>query len=136
MRKLIYFAITFVICYILGLWRIWLGFVPALLAMMLLKTESSLLWEIPLAVLSCNVLEIAFADDVKLLLHILILCSTVIISIISPRRLVIFFLIAALAMFFENIHSIAAVWATLWFGVRTILSHFTTKQTNLQGYKL
>lgn len=136
MRKLIYLVITFCICYILGLERIWLGFVPALLAMMLFKTDSSILWEIPLAVLSCSVLDIAFADDVKILLHILILCSTVVISLVSPRRLVVFFLIAALAMFFENIYAIASVWATLWFGGRTVLSHFTIKQADLQEYKL
>lgn len=136
MRKLIYIAITFCVCYMLGLWRIWLGFVPALLAMTLFKTDGSFLWEIPLAVLSCSVLEIAFADDMKILLHILILCSTVLISLLSPRRLVVFFLIAALAMFFENIYSIASVWAALWFGARTVLGHFTTKQTDLQEYKL
>lgn len=136
MRKLVYLAITFVICYILGLQRIWLGFAPAMAAMLLFRFGSSVLWEIPLAVLSCSVLEIAFADDVKALLQILILCSTVIISAASPKRLAIFFPIAALAMFFENIYSIASVWAALWCGVRIIPSYFTTKQINLQEYKL
>ncbi len=136
MRKLIYIAITFVICYILKLGHIWLGFVPSMLAMLLLKFKSSVLWEIPLAVLSCNVLEIAFADDVRILLHILILCSTVVICFASPRRLYIFFPIAILALFFENIYAVAAMWATLWCGVRIILSYFTTKKLNLQGHKL
>lgn len=136
MRKILYLAVTLAVCYILNLERIWLGFVPAMAAMLLLRFGSSVLWEIPLAVLSFSVLELAFADDLKLLIQILILCSTVVISVTSPKRLALFFPIAALALFFENIYSAASVWATLWCGVRTIPDYFTTKRMNLQEYKL
>lgn len=136
MRKLFYLAITFVICYILNLDRIWLGFVPVMLAMLLFRVDSSALWEIPLAVLSCSVLEIAFAEDIKILLYALILCGTVAVSAASPKRLFIFFPVAVFAIFFENIYAVAAVWATLWCGVRIILRYFTTKQFNLQEHKI
>ncbi len=136
MRKLFYLAITFVICYILKLDRIWLGFVPVMLAMLLFRVDSSALWEIPLAVLSCSVLEIAFAEDIKILLYALILCGTVAVSAASPKRLFIFFPVAIFAIFFENIYAVAAIWATLWCGVRIILRYFTTKQFNLQEHKI
>ena len=96
----------------------------------------SFLWEIPLAVLSCNVLEIAFAEDMKILLYGLILCGTVAVSAASPKRLFIFFPVAVFAIFFENIYAVAAVWATIWCGVRIILCYFTTKQFNLQEHKI
>lgn len=136
MRKLLYIAITYVICYILKLDRIWLGFVPVMLAMLFFRIDSSFLWEIPLAVLSCSVLEIAFSDDIKILLYVLILCSTAAVSAASPKRLAIFFPVAIFAILFENIYAVAAVWATLWCGVRIILRYFTTKQFNLQEHKL
>ncbi len=136
MRKLFYLAITFVICYLLKLERIWLGFAPVMLAMLLLRIDSSALWEIPLAVLSCSVLQIAFADDIKILLYVLILCSTIAVSAASPKRLAIFFPVVIFAMLFENIYAVAAVWATLWCGVRIILCYFTTKRLNLQEHKL
>lgn len=136
MRKLFYLAITFAICYILKLDHIWLGFVPVMLAMLLFRVDSSALWEIPLAVLSCSVLEIAFAEDIKILLYALILCGTVAVSAASPKRLFIFFPVAVFAIFFENIYAVAAVWAMLWCGVRIILRYFTTKQFNLQEHKI
>ena len=135
MRKLIYLTVTFAVCSFFGLGRIWLGFTAVLLFMSLLRFEDSYLWEIPLAVLSCSVLEIAFHDDIKIVLQILILFSTFFISLVSPKRLPIFFLTAIFAMFFENIYSIATVWATLWYGVRHALGNFITKKTALQEYK-
>ena len=136
MRKLIYFVATFALSSLFGLGRIWLGFTAALLFMSLLRFEDSFLWEIPLAVLSCSVLEIAFHDDIKIVLQILILFSTFFISLVSPRRLPIFFLTAIFAMFFENIYSIAAVWGTLWYGVRSAFDNFIIKKHSLQEYKL
>ena len=136
MQKLFYLAITFVICYLLKLELIWLGFVPVMLAMLFFRIESSILWEIPLAVLSCSVLEIAFVEDIKILLYVLILCSTIAVSAASLKHLFIFFPVAIFSVFFENIFAVAAVWATLWCGIRIILRYFTTKQFNLQEHKL
>lgn len=132
MRKIIYLAVTYMICAVMGLGNIWLWFTPVLLSMLLFKIPNSIWWEIPIACLSFNILELLFEDDLKALLHILILCSTVIISVISPRRLFVFFLIAIAAMYFENIFTAAAVWATLWYGLRSALTHFTIKKVNLQ----
>lgn len=136
MKKIIYIAITFAVCRFLGLGYIWLGFAPAFLAMLFFSFSKSVIWEIPLAVLSCNVLELAFSDDMRLLIHILILCGTIAVSAVSPKRLPLFFLIAVFGLFFENIYGVSAIWATVWFGIHTILSYFTTKHADLQEYKL
>ena len=135
MRKLLYIIATFSACYIFGLGDIWLGFTSVLLLMSLFKFRDSFLWEIPLAVLSCSVLTLAFADDIKLVVQILILISTVVISYTSPRRLAPFFLISAIALFFENSYSVAFIWATLWYGVSSAFGHFITKRAYLQEYK-
>ena len=132
MRKLIYFSITFAVCRIFGFGDIWLGFTPILLLLSLFKFHDSFLWEIPLAVFSCSVLLLAFPDDIKTVLQILILLSTAIIAYTAPRRLAPFFLISAIALFFENTYSVAFVFASLWFGLRNVFTYFITKNTPLQ----
>lgn len=132
MRKLLYFTATFSVCYIFGLEYLWLGFTSVLLLMSLFKFHDSFLWEIPLAVLSCSVLTVAFTDDIKIATQILILISAVPIAFVMPKRLLIFFPISALALFVENDYSIAIVWATLWYGVRSVFDYFITKKASLQ----
>ena len=135
MRKLIYFVAAFAVCYIFGLGNIWLGFTSVFLLMSLLKFHDSYLWEIPLAVLSCSVLTVAFSDDIKIAAQILIIASAVPIAFVIPKRLLIFFPVSALALFLENDYSIAFLWATLWYGVRSTFSHFIIKTESLQEYK-
>lgn len=134
MRKLIYFATTFSVCHIFGLGNIWLGFTSAFL-LLSLKFHDEYLWEIPLAVLSCSVLIVAFSDDIKFVVQILILLSAVPVALATPKKLLIFFPVSALALFMENDYSIALVWATLWYGVRSVFSHFIIKKEPLQEYK-
>ena len=135
MRTLIYLTATFFICHIFGLGNIWLGFTPILLLFSFFSFKKSFLWEIPLAVLSCSVINLAFADDVKTVLQVMMLISTVIISYASPRKLPLFFLVSIVALVVENEYSIAFVWATLWFGARNTFDYFITKKAPLQEYK-
>ncbi len=132
MRKLVCFLITFAVCRIFGFGDIWLGFTPVLLLLSFFKFNDSFLWEIPLAVFSCSVLLLAFPEDIKAVLQIIILTSTALIAYTSPRRLAPFFLISAIALFFENTYSVAFVFATLWFGLRNVFTYFITKNAPLQ----
>lgn len=135
MRKLMCLAITFFICRAFGLGNIWLGFTSVLLLMSAFRFRASFLWEIPLAVLSCSVLQLAFADDIKIVVQILIIVTTIVTSYAAPKRLVSLFLIGAIALFYENTYSIAIVWAVLWYSVRCAFGYFITKKPSLQEYK-
>ena len=136
MKKTVFIAVTFAICRLLKLEHLWLGVVPAMISIIFFRFSESVLWEIPLAVLSCSVLEIAFANDIKLLLQLLVLFGTAVIYFASPKRLMLFFPIAVIAMIFENIYSAALLWGALWAGSHIILCDFTTKRAALQEYKL
>ena len=136
MRKIIYIAITYIICCILKTEHIWPWFVSALLFVSFFKLENSFLWEIPLATLFCNIFEIAFPEDTRMLIYVLVLVSTLVISIVSPKKLAILFPIIIFSVFVENIYAIASLWAIVWYGMRTVFCYFTTKQMNLQEHKL
>ncbi len=135
MRKFIYIATTFLVCHIFGLGNTWLAFTSALFLIAGFKIHDSFLWEIPLAVLSCSVLQIAFADDIKIVVQILILATTIIMAYIAPKRLLPFFIISTIALFYESVYSIALLWAMLWYSVRCVFDHFITKKPSLQEYK-
>ncbi len=135
MRKLLYFVTTFAVCYIFGLGNIWLAFTAMLLLMSYFKFHDSYLWEIPLATLSCSVISIAFKDDIKIATQILMLIASIPIAFAKPGKLLIFFPVSALALFWENSYSIVLVWAMLWYGARSAFSYFITKTKPLQEYK-
>ncbi len=135
MRKIIYIAITFIICSFLKLQNIWFGFAPVFLLMSFFKTEKNLLWEIPLAVMLCDVLLIVFSEELRMLIYILSLISTALISITSTRKLFFLFPIIILAVTNENMYMVSALWATIWYALHFILGYFTTKQFALQEYK-
>ena len=123
------------VCHIFGLGNTWIAFTSALLLMTAFKLYDSFLWEIPLAVLSCSVLQIGFAEDIKVVVQILIIATTVVMAYIAPKRLVPFFIISTIALFYESTYSIALMWAMLWYSVRCVFVHFITKKTSLQEYK-
>ena len=135
MRKIIYIAITFIICYVLKLQNIWFGFVPVFLLMSFFKTDKNFLWEIPLAVMLCDVLLIVFSEELRMLIYILSLISTALISITSTRKLFFLFPIIILAVTNENMYMVSALWATIWYALHFILGYFTTKQFAIQEYK-
>lgn len=135
MRKIIYIAITFIICYFLKLQNIWLGFVPVFLLMFFFKSDRNFLWEIPLAVMLCDVLLIVFSEDLRMLIYILSLVSTALISVASTRKLFFLFPIIILAVTNENMYTVSALWASVWYALHFILGYFTTKQFALQEYK-
>ena len=135
MRKIIYIVITFIICYFLKLNNIWLGFVPVFLLMARFKIDGNFLWEVPLAVMLCDISFVLFSEDLRILVYILSLISTALISIVSAKKLFLLFPIIIIAVANENIFTIAALWATLWYSLHFALGYFTTKQFNLQEYK-
>lgn len=135
MQKIIYIAITFIICSFLKLQNIWLGFAPAFLLMSFFKFDRNFLWEVPLAVMLCDVLLIVFSEDLRMLIYILSLVSTVLISLTSARKLFFLFPIIILAVTNENMYTVSVLWATVWYALHFILGYFTTKQFTLQEYK-
>lgn len=135
MRKIIYIAITFIICSFLKLQNIWLGFAPVFLLMSLFKFDRNFLWEVPLAVMLCDVLLIVFSEDLRMLIYILSLVSTVLISLTSARKLFFLFPIIILAVTNENMYTVSALWATVWYALHFLFGYFTTKQFTLQEYK-
>ena len=87
LQKVLYISLTLVICLALRKGNIWLGFTPVFLILVSFNFNANLLWEIPLAVLFCNVLEIAFADEIRFLLYTLVLTATALISAVKPKKL-------------------------------------------------
>jgi len=136
MRKIIYIAITFIICLFLKLQNIWLGFLPVFLSLSFFKIDKNFLWEIPLAVLLCDILLVIFTDDVRMLIYILAIASTGLVSLVSAKKLYLLFPIVILSVVVKNIYTVSALWAAVWYATRTIIAYFTTKQFNLQEYKL
>lgn len=137
MKKIIYFAITYIICYLLKAQHIWTVFAPVYVIMLFLKLDNSLIWEIPLACLACSVFESAFSDDIISLLRIMIPISAALIGFVYPKKLFAFFPIAVCALFFKNIYAVAAIWATFWCTARSLFvkPYYTTKIRALQDYK-
>ncbi len=135
MRKIIYIAITFIICSFLKLQNIWLGLVPVFLLMSFFKIDRNFLWEIPLAVMLCDVLLTVFSEDLRILVYILSLISAALISVASARKLFFLFPIIILAVTNENMYIVSALWASVWYALHFILGYFTTKQFALQEYK-
>jgi len=135
MRKIINIAISFIACYILNLELVWLGFVPAYLALSLLKIDKNFLWEIPLAAMVCDALIVAFSDDIGILIYILSIASAVMLSTISVKKFSILFPAIIISVITKNIYSAAVLWAGVWYGFRIAFVYFTTKLHSLQEYK-
>jgi len=136
MRKIIYVAITFIICYLLNIHTAWLGFIPVFILISGFKIDGNFLWETPLALMVCDVLLIAFSEDINVLVYTVAIATTVLISIVSPKKLLFVFFTVIIAGTFKNTYTITALWATVWYGLRTAFSYFTTKRVNLQEHKL
>lgn len=135
MRKIFYIAITFIICRFLNLQQIWVGFVPFFLLLNSFKTDEDFLWEVPLAALVCDVLLTAFPDETGMLIYVLAVTSAVILSVVSGKKLLVLFPAIILSVTTKNIHSVALLWAGVWYGIRTAFGYFTTKLFGLQEYK-
>jgi hypothetical protein len=127
MKKIFYLVLTFFICYILKLSHIWIGFVPALLVLNLLKFEDSFMWEIPLAALCLGIAESAFPEELVTISKVFLPCSSVIIAYYLPKRLVIFFPAAMIAIFTGGIYGLCIMTASLWLAIRTIMKKASYK---------
>lgn len=136
MRKIICLAISFIICIFLDLKTVWLGFVPVFILLSYFKFDGNILWEIPLALMLCDVLLIAFSKDINVLVYTMAITTAVLVSIVSPKKLTWIFPVIAFSVAFKNPYTIAALWASGWYGIRTAFGYFTTKQISLQEHKL
>ena len=121
MQKIIYLLITYPVCVILGVGHLWLWFAIVYSAMHLMKLPSSIWWEIPLAVLFCGVIELAFRDEISFVLRLCVLLGSMLTAYENPRKLLLFFLFALTAVFYDGIYAFAAAWALLWCSARDIL---------------
>lgn len=137
MKKISYLIISFLICRLLQAEHIYIAFLPFYILSLSSETEVPYLWEIPLACFACSVAEIAFYDDILVLIRVLIICGGVIIGFSSPKKLLWFFVAAALSLYLKNIYGAAFVWATVWSTLRKIFvkTYSTTKPSLLQEYK-
>lgn len=127
MKKIIYFIITYIVCRILGLSDVWLGFAATYAVLLFTKMTPSLFWEIPMGTLASAISISAMGGDFAALLRILIPCAGVIIAYTSTKRLAIFFPAAVLALFFKNVYFAAAMCAFIWCGVKFL---FPQKYSN------
>lgn len=128
MKKILYVILTFFICYAIKTSDIYIGFVPMLLTLMLFKFDASLLWEIPLATLSCSVLYSAFSREADMLIRIFLPLAAVLIAYSSPKKLLIFFPVAITSLFYKNIYAVSVMAAALWYGVRCVVKKTSDKK--------
>ena len=135
LRKTFYIILTFIICLLLKNGRIWLGFAPMFLVFISFRFNINILWEIPLAVLFAGTLFLAFPDDIKLFIYVLLPVAAMLISVINPKKLFLFFASAVPVLIFKNIYSAAVLWAAIWYSGHTALFYFITKNSVLQDYK-
>ena len=118
MKKIIYFILTYIVCHILGVGGIWLGFAPFMCLTLFTRLKNSLIWEIPIGTLICAIIINLAGKDYTLLLRILIPCGAAIIAYTSPKRLALFFPAAVLSLFLKNEYCVAVMGAFLWCGIK------------------
>ena len=135
MQKIIYVAITFVICNFLKIQNLWLGYISVFMLLSDLKFDRNILWEIPLALMLCDVLVIFFSDDIRMLVYVFSVTATTLISVFSPMKLLYLFPVIILAVISKNIYMASALWASVWYSAHLLIQYFTTKQFDLQEFK-
>ena len=135
MKKIIYFILTYIICRILGISDIWLGFAPTLCLILFTRLENSLVWEIPIGTLICAILINMAGKDFTLLLRMLIPCGAAVIAYTSPKRLALFFPAAVLSLFLKNAFCVALMGAFVWCGIKLLFvkDYSTTIKPILQA---
>ena len=114
MRKILYIATTLIVSAAFGMSRIWLGFTLVYILFSLNREDRSLLWEIPMAVLSCSIITDVFADYMAECIKIIIPVSAVLTAYYFPKKLLLLFPVAIVSLLLSNIYAVAAMWATLW----------------------
>lgn len=140
MRKFLYVAATFVLCAVFGFAEIWTGFTAVYILFLFGKTESSALWEIPMAVLAGSIIIDFFPENADAVIKVLIPFGAVLTAYYLPAKLIIFFVAAIGALFIKNESGIAAMCAVIWCGGREFiigrqkfLNYSSIKKRLLQG---
>lgn len=138
MRKIICFVITFIICAVLKILPLWAGFSVVTAILYFGKNEKSIVWEIPMAVLALSIVTDLFPENTMGILRIIIPVTAVLVSLITPKKLKIFFPVAIIAVILKNTFAVASVWAMLWHSIKMLASdsyqkYSTTKGISLQG---
>lgn len=135
MKKIIYFILTYIICRVLGISDIWLGFAPFVCLILFTRLGNSLIWEIPIGTLICAIIINVTGKDFTLLLRILIPCGAAVIAYASPKRLALFFPAAVISLFLKNAYCVAVMGAFLWCGVKLLFvkDYSTTTKPILQA---
>ena len=87
MRKILCITLSFVVCRFLDVTDIWTGFTLVTLGLML-KLNPSLLWEIPIGVLSCSIVTDVFYNDMADILRVIIPTAAVLMAYSAPRKLI------------------------------------------------
>ena len=135
MKKIIYFILTYIVCRVLGIGDIWLGFAPFVCIILFTRLGNSLVWEIPIGTLICAIIINLAGKDFTRLLRILIPCGAVVIAYASPKRLALFFPAAVLSLFLKNAYCVAVMGAFVWCGIRLLFvkDYSTTTKPILQA---
>lgn len=135
MKKIIYFILTYIVCRVLDIGDIWLGFAPFVCIILFTRLGNSLVWEIPIGTLICAIIINLAGKDFTLLLRILIPCGAAVIAYASPKRLALFFPAAVLSLFLKNAYCVAVMGAFVWCGIRLLFvkDYSTTTKPILQA---
>lgn len=140
MRKFLYVAATFIMCAVFGFTEIWIGFTAVYFLFLFGKSENSLLWEIPMAVLACSIITDFFPENTAEVIKVLIPFAAVLTAYYLPERLITFFVTATVALIMKNEAGIAAIWGAIWCSGRVFiiirqkfLNYSNIKKRLLQG---
>ena len=130
MHKILALALSFIICRVFGITDIWLLFVPVYFIFMF-PDISGLSWESLLCALTAETI-LAFSGEYALLIcRILMVCSAVFFAFRTPRKLLLFFPLAVLSLFFlPEKQSFILILSALCCSIHL---NFTTIPHNLQA---
>lgn len=135
MKKIILIALTYLVCRILKIGNIWLGFMSAFVIIHSFKAPLSAFWEIPIGCLLCAIALETAEGDMHSFLSVLIPTGAVLTAFSSPGKLAVFFPLAVAAIVSEKVFFAAALFSVLWCSVRNLFvkNYFTTKKAVLQA---
>ena len=134
-----YLLLTFLVCLIMKTQELWTGFILALCVCGYTKITKTVLWEIPMALLSLSIISDISPDDTVVILRILLPLCAVITAYIQPRRLIFVLAVSGTMLFLKSTFSLSVMWGIMWYCSRCVFlnkfrpEHFTTKRKLLQG---
>ena len=118
MKKILSLLLSFTICVILRATDIWILFTPVFLILSYPNISESF-WEIPFGVLITSILFIFLRDYMDALSSIFLVGASVIYAASKPKKLIVFYPIAIIALFSLSapkstaIVMVASIWCAL-----------------------